>query len=103
MVEIQKFGMVGRGYVMNVRRGYIKNVGRGYVIQNSHSVSQSGSDEGRYRAARAAKKLTKNTSRRDKRKSRQYTWEEKKVQVTKILQGWKGKWLFWKVLSTFIP
>ena len=48
--------MVGRGYVMNVRRGYIKNVGRGYVIQNSHSVSQSGSDEGRYRAARAAKK-----------------------------------------------
>ena len=26
------FGMVGRGYVMNVGRGYVMNVGRGYVI-----------------------------------------------------------------------
>ena len=36
-----KFGIVGRGYVMNVGRGYIKNVGRGYVIQNSESVGES--------------------------------------------------------------
>ena len=50
------FGVVGRGYVMNVGRDYVMNVGRGYVIQNSQSVSQSGSNEGRYRAARAAKK-----------------------------------------------
>ena len=42
------FGMVSRGYVINV--------GRGYVIQNSHWVSQSVSNEGGYRAARAAKK-----------------------------------------------
>ena len=40
------FGMVGRGYAMNV--------GRGHVIQNSEWVSH----EGRYRAARAAKKRT---------------------------------------------
>ena len=26
---------VGRGYVMNVGRGYVMNVGRGYVIHNS--------------------------------------------------------------------
>ena len=44
--------MVGRGYVMNVGGGYIKNYERGYVIQNS----QGGSNEGRYRAARATKK-----------------------------------------------
>ena len=42
------FGMVSRGYVINV--------GRGYVIQNSHWVSQSVSNKGGYRAARAAKK-----------------------------------------------
>ena len=30
------FGMVGRGYVVNVGSGYVMNVGRGYVlIQNS--------------------------------------------------------------------
>ena len=27
------FGMVGRGYVMNVSRSYVMTVGRGYVIQ----------------------------------------------------------------------
>ena len=35
-----KFGMVGRGYVMNVGRGYVMNVGRGYVIHNHDSVGQ---------------------------------------------------------------
>ena len=44
---------------MNVGRGYVMNVGRGYVIQNSESVSESVSHEGRYRAARAAKKPQK--------------------------------------------
>ena len=43
---------VGRGYVMTVGRGYVKNVGRGNLIQNSQSVSQSVSDEGRYRVVR---------------------------------------------------
>ena len=28
------FGMVGRGYAMNVDRGYVMNVSRGYVVQN---------------------------------------------------------------------
>ena len=62
MVEIGKFGhyfeiwyglvwSVMVGYVMNVGRGYVMNVGRGYVIDNS----ESGSHEGRYRTARAAK------------------------------------------------
>ena len=36
-----KFGMVGRGYVMNVGRGFVMNVGRGYVIHNHHSVGRS--------------------------------------------------------------
>ena len=33
---------------------WLRNVGRGYVIHNSESVTH----EGRYRAARAAKKLS---------------------------------------------
>ena len=41
---------------MNVGRGYVMNVGRGYVFHNHDSVSHSVSDEGRHRAARAAKK-----------------------------------------------
>ena len=40
---------------MNVGRGYVMNVGRGYVIHNHHSLSRSVGDEGRHRAARAAK------------------------------------------------
>ena len=33
-LSLGKFGMVGRGYVLNVGRGYVINVGRGYVIHN---------------------------------------------------------------------
>ena len=38
-VSLVWFGMVSRGYVMNVGRGYVLKVGRGYVIQNSESAS----------------------------------------------------------------
>ena len=48
------FGMVGRGYVMNVGRGYVMNVGRGYVGHYSQSVRKV-NYQGRHRAARAAK------------------------------------------------
>ena len=40
--------------VMNLGRGYVMNVGRGYVIQHSQWVS----NEGGYRAARAAKNVS---------------------------------------------
>ena len=40
LVGLVWFGVVSRGYVMNVGRSYVLNVGRGYVIQNSELVSE---------------------------------------------------------------
>ena len=33
-LSLGKFGIVGRGYVLNVGRDYVINVGRGYVNQH---------------------------------------------------------------------
>ena len=38
-------------------RGYVVGNGRGYGVNSEQSVSESVSDQGGYRAARAAKKL----------------------------------------------
>ena len=40
LVGLIWFGMVNRGYAINVGRVYEMIVGRGYVIQNSESVSE---------------------------------------------------------------
>ena len=36
LVGLVKFGMVDRGYVMNVGRGYVMSVSRGYVRIHSN-------------------------------------------------------------------